>query len=125
MATYVLVHGGGHGGWCYERVARILQAKGHVVYAPTMTGLGERAHLLNAEVDLHRHIEDIAAVLQSRTSATSFWSGTATAGWSSPAPPTGSLTASDAWSSSMPPIPSTGSHSPTWPVPSSTPSGLR
>ena len=64
MATYVLVHGGGHGGWCYQRVARILQAKGHDVYAPTMTGLGERAHLLNAEVDLHRHIEDIAAVLQ-------------------------------------------------------------
>ena len=64
MATYVLVHGGGHGGWCYQRVARILVAKGHVVYAPTMTGLGERAHLLNAEVDLHRHIEDIAAVLR-------------------------------------------------------------
>ena len=64
MATYVLVHGGGHGGWCYQRVARLLQAEGHVVYAPTMTGLGERAHLLNAEVDLHRHIEDIAAVLQ-------------------------------------------------------------
>jgi pimeloyl-ACP methyl ester carboxylesterase len=63
MATYVLVHGGGHGGWCYQRVARILEAEGHVVYAPTMTGLGERAHLLNAEVDLHRHIEDIAAVL--------------------------------------------------------------
>jgi pimeloyl-ACP methyl ester carboxylesterase len=63
MATYVLVHGGGHGGWCYQRVARILRAQGHEVYAPTMTGLGERAHLLNAEVDLHRHIEDIAAVL--------------------------------------------------------------
>jgi pimeloyl-ACP methyl ester carboxylesterase len=64
MATYVLVHGGGHGGWCYQRVARLLQAEGHVVYAPTMTGLGERAHLLNADVDLYRHIEDIAAVLQ-------------------------------------------------------------
>jgi pimeloyl-ACP methyl ester carboxylesterase len=64
MATYVLVHGGGHGGWCYQRVARILQAEGHVVYAPTMTGLGERAHLLNGEVDLHRHIEDMVAVLQ-------------------------------------------------------------
>jgi pimeloyl-ACP methyl ester carboxylesterase len=64
MATYVLVHGGGHGGWCYQRVARLLQAEGHVVYTPTMTGLGERAHLLNADVDLHRHIEDIAAVLE-------------------------------------------------------------
>jgi pimeloyl-ACP methyl ester carboxylesterase len=64
MATYVLVHGGGHGGWCYQRVARLLQAQGHVVYAPTMTGLGERAHLLNTDVDLDRHIEDIAAVLE-------------------------------------------------------------
>jgi pimeloyl-ACP methyl ester carboxylesterase len=64
MATYVLVHGGGHGGWCYQRVARLLQAEGHVVYTPTMTGLGERAHLLNADVDLYRHIEDIAAVLE-------------------------------------------------------------
>ena len=36
---------------------------GHEVYAPTLTGLGERAHLLDAEVDLHRHIEDVAAVL--------------------------------------------------------------
>jgi pimeloyl-ACP methyl ester carboxylesterase len=64
MATYVLVHGGGHGGWCYQRVARLLQAQGHVVYAPTMTGLGERAHLLNADVDLDRHVADIAAVLE-------------------------------------------------------------
>ena len=64
MATYVLVHGGGHGGWCYRRVAPLLRAEGHEVYTPTMTGLGERAHLLNDEVDLHRHIEDIAAVLE-------------------------------------------------------------
>jgi pimeloyl-ACP methyl ester carboxylesterase len=63
MATYVLVHGGGHGGWCYQRVARILRAAGHEVYAPTLTGLGERAHLLDDRVDLHRHIEDVVAVL--------------------------------------------------------------
>ena len=41
MATYVLVHGGGHGGWCY-RMAPLLRAKGHDVYTPTLTGLGER-----------------------------------------------------------------------------------
>ncbi len=46
MATYVLVHGGGHGGWCYQPVARRLRAAGHEVYTPTLTGLGERAHLL-------------------------------------------------------------------------------
>lgn len=43
MATYVLVHGGGHGGWCYQRVARMLASAGHEVYTPTMTGCGERS----------------------------------------------------------------------------------
>ena len=63
MATYVLVHGGGHGGWCYQRVARILRAAGHDVYTPTLTGLGERSHLVSADVDLDLHIRDIVAVL--------------------------------------------------------------
>lgn len=63
MATYVLVHGGGHGGWCYQRVARILRGRGHDVYTPTMTGLGERSHLLRPGIDLDLHINDIVAVL--------------------------------------------------------------
>ncbi|HEX4217666.1 MAG TPA: alpha/beta hydrolase [Acidimicrobiales bacterium] len=63
MATYVLVHGGGHGGWCYQRVAAILRSAGHEVYTPTMTGVGERSHLVGPEVDLDMHIDDIAAVL--------------------------------------------------------------
>lgn len=64
MATYVLVHGGGHGGWCYQRVARLLRGAGHDVYTPTLTGLGERSHLRNADVDLDLHIRDVVAVLQ-------------------------------------------------------------
>jgi pimeloyl-ACP methyl ester carboxylesterase len=63
MATFVLVHGGGHGGWCYQKVARRLQAEGHVVYAPTLTGLGERAHLLSPDIDLDLHIDDVVRVL--------------------------------------------------------------
>jgi len=63
MATYVLVHGGGHGGWCYQPVARILQAEGHTVYAPTLTGLGERSHLLSTDIDLDTHIRDVVALL--------------------------------------------------------------
>jgi pimeloyl-ACP methyl ester carboxylesterase len=63
MATFVLVHGGGHGGWCYQRVARLLSRAGHEVYAPTMTGVGERAHLVGPHVDLSLHIQDIASVL--------------------------------------------------------------
>lgn len=63
MATYVLVHGGGHGGWCYQRVARILRSAGHDVSTPTMTGLGERSHLVGPGVDLDMHIRDVTAVL--------------------------------------------------------------
>jgi pimeloyl-ACP methyl ester carboxylesterase len=51
-ATYVLVHGGGHGGWCYRKVARLLRAAGHEVHAPALTGLGERSHLLDRDIDL-------------------------------------------------------------------------
>ena len=64
MATYVLVHGGAHGGWCYQRVAGLLRSAGHEVHTPTMTGLGERAHLLRPDVDLDTHIADIVAVLE-------------------------------------------------------------
>lgn len=63
MATYVLVHGGGHGGWCYGKVAPLLRAEGHDVYAPTLTGLGERSHLLSPAVDLDMHVHDVVAVL--------------------------------------------------------------
>lgn len=65
MATYVLVHGGGHGGWCYQRVARLLGDAGHVVYAPSLTGLGDRAHLLSEAVDLDLHIRDVVALVES------------------------------------------------------------
>src|SRR5215472_7308781 len=66
MATYVLVHGGGHGGWCYQKVARLLRAAGHEVHAPSLTGLGERAHLLpliGRHVDLDMHVRDIVEYL--------------------------------------------------------------
>ena len=42
-ATFVLVHGAWHGGWCYARVAALLRARGHTVFTPTLTGQGERA----------------------------------------------------------------------------------
>ena len=61
--TYVLVHGAFHGGWCWRRVEAILRAAGHTVFAPTLTGLGERSHLLTPEVNLSTHIQDIINVL--------------------------------------------------------------
>lgn len=63
MATFVLVHGGGHGGWCYKFVAAKLRAAGHDVYAPTLTGLAEREDSLTPEIDLDFHIADIVKLL--------------------------------------------------------------
>jgi pimeloyl-ACP methyl ester carboxylesterase len=63
--TYVLVHGAYHGGWCWKFVAEILRAQGHTVFTPTLTGLGERAHLLNLDPDLDLMIADIVQVIDS------------------------------------------------------------
>jgi pimeloyl-ACP methyl ester carboxylesterase len=62
-ATFVLVHGAWSGGWCYHKVAARLRARGHLVFTPTLTGQGERAHLLAGTVNLSLHIDDILAVL--------------------------------------------------------------
>lgn len=64
MATFVLIHGAWGGGWEWHRVARILQTHGHEVFTPTLTGLGDRAHLARPEVGLDTHIEDVLAVLK-------------------------------------------------------------
>lgn len=62
--TFVMTHGAFHGGWCWRDVAAILRAKGHLVFTPTYTGLGERAHLLNNDIDLNTFIEDVMAVIE-------------------------------------------------------------
>ena len=62
--TYVLVHGAFFGGWCWKTVGASLRALGHSVYTPTLTGLGERSHLLAATPTLETFIEDVAQVLR-------------------------------------------------------------
>jgi pimeloyl-ACP methyl ester carboxylesterase len=63
MATYVLVHGAFHGGWCWRRVEPLLRARGHEVFTPTLTGLGERSHLGRPETDLATHVRDVIGTL--------------------------------------------------------------
>jgi len=63
-STFVLVHGSNHGGWCWERVAPLLEAAGHAVYAPTLTGLADRADELTPEVGLSTHVDDIAGLIE-------------------------------------------------------------
>ena len=60
--TFVLVHGAWHGGWCWRRVADILERAGHKVFCPTLTGLGERSHLLSGDITLDTHISDVVNV---------------------------------------------------------------
>ena len=62
--TIVFVHGAWGGGWQYTRVQPLLEAAGHTVYRPTMTGLGERVHLAGPEIGLSTHIEDIVKVFE-------------------------------------------------------------
>jgi pimeloyl-ACP methyl ester carboxylesterase len=62
--TFVLVHGAWHGGWCWRRVSDSLQSKGHKVFAPTLTGLGERSHLMSRDIVLDTHIADVVNVIK-------------------------------------------------------------
>ncbi len=64
LRTFVLVHGSWHGGWCWRRVADRLEKRGHKVFAPTLTGLGERVHLLTPAVDLDTHITDVVNLIK-------------------------------------------------------------
>jgi len=64
MSTYVLVHGAWHGSWCWKRVRRALQALGHEVFTPTLTGVADRQHLLSPQVNLETHITDVVNLIR-------------------------------------------------------------
>jgi pimeloyl-ACP methyl ester carboxylesterase len=64
MSTFVLVHGAWQGGWTWARVIPLLREQGHEVYAPTLTGLGDRAHLVSPEIGLDTHVRDVVATLE-------------------------------------------------------------
>lgn len=65
MANIVLVHGAWHGGWCYRDTAKALRKMGHDVYAPTHTGVGERAHASRENITLETHIRDVCGCIES------------------------------------------------------------
>jgi pimeloyl-ACP methyl ester carboxylesterase len=64
MSAFVLVHGAWHGSWCWKRVRRALQARGHEVFTPTLTGVADRLHLLSPQVDLETHITDVTNLIR-------------------------------------------------------------
>ncbi|MCU0814594.1 MAG: alpha/beta hydrolase [Burkholderiaceae bacterium] len=63
MPPIVLVHGAWAGAWCWKRVLAPLRAAGHEVHAVTLTGLGERSHLLSPAVTLATHVADVVGLI--------------------------------------------------------------
>jgi pimeloyl-ACP methyl ester carboxylesterase len=64
MANFVLVHGAWVGGWSWRTNAQALRKAQHEVYTPTLTGLGERSHLMSPSINLDTHIDDIVNVIK-------------------------------------------------------------
>lgn len=64
MATFVLVHGAWHGGWCYRDTAAALRAAGHTVFTPTHSGVGERSHQSAENITLETHIRDVCGCIE-------------------------------------------------------------
>ncbi|HXH39668.1 MAG TPA: alpha/beta fold hydrolase [Thermoanaerobaculia bacterium] len=79
--TFVLVHGSWHGGWCWRDVAAILEASGHRVFTPTLTGLGERSHLMSAAINLDTHIADVVDVFRQEQIEEAVLVGHSYGGW--------------------------------------------
>ena len=69
MSTFVLIHGAWHGGWCWRKVEPLLRQSGARVYAPSLSGMGERSHLTKhidpSAINLDLHIEDVTKLLES------------------------------------------------------------
>src|ERR1019366_1820543 len=64
MSTFILVPGGWRGGWYFRPIADALRHQGHAAFPVTLTGLGDRAHLLTAATNLDTHIQDVMALLE-------------------------------------------------------------
>jgi len=59
LQPFVLVAGSGHGGWAWQKLAALLTRRGHRVYAPSLTGLADRSHLMSADITLQTHVRDV------------------------------------------------------------------
>ncbi len=64
MATFVVAHGAWSAGWVWKKMRPLMRARGHELFTPTYTGVGERRHLASPDIDLETHIADILGVLE-------------------------------------------------------------
>jgi len=61
---FVLVHGAWGGSWMWARLAQLLRTQGHEVFTPSLSGIGERAHLASSGVDLSFHTQDVLQTIE-------------------------------------------------------------
>lgn len=64
MPAAVLIHGGFHGGWCWDRVRPLLQVDGWTVETPSLTGSGDKAHLASPQISLRTHVQDVVSLIE-------------------------------------------------------------
>jgi pimeloyl-ACP methyl ester carboxylesterase len=63
MAIFVIAHGAWAAGWSWKKMRPLMAARGHELFTPSYTGIGERAHLASPDIDLETHIADVLGVL--------------------------------------------------------------
>ncbi|MFD6619562.1 alpha/beta fold hydrolase [Streptomyces albidoflavus] len=63
MTTFLLIHGAWHSGQSWERVRPLLEAAGHRVLSPSLTGYGDKLHLAGPEVGLDTHVDDVVGLI--------------------------------------------------------------
>ena len=56
---FLLIHGAWHGGWVWNEISDILRYQRYSVSTPTLTGLGEKKHLLSSKITIETFIEDV------------------------------------------------------------------
>jgi pimeloyl-ACP methyl ester carboxylesterase len=64
MATFLVAHGAWSAGWAWKKMRPLMAARGHQLFTPSYTGLGERAHLAHRDLNLESHIADMLAVIE-------------------------------------------------------------
>jgi pimeloyl-ACP methyl ester carboxylesterase len=64
VATFLVAHGAWSAGWAWKKVRPLMRERGHEIFTPTYTGIGERAHLAHKDIDLELHIRDILGVIE-------------------------------------------------------------
>lgn len=66
MPAAVLIHGGFHGGWCWDKVRPLLEDDGWSIDSPSLTGSGEKAHLASPQISLSTHVQDVVDLIVSK-----------------------------------------------------------